>query len=211
MPRPSPSQTSSVIGRPILIILSGPSGVGKDAILAKMKEVHYPIHHVVTLTTRPRRPSEKDNIDYRFVSKEEFQHLKENDELLESAIVYGNYYGVPKQDVLDALQSGQDVLIKVDVQGAETIKKAVPQAVAIFLTPPSKDDLLTRLKHRSTESAQEVGIRLKAAEDEFNRLPSFDYVVVNYSGEIDRAVSAITSIISVEKGNFVNRKLNKEE
>jgi guanylate kinase len=211
MPRPSPSKISPGTGRPLLIILSGPSGVGKDAVLAKMKKVHFPIHHIVTLTTRSRRPSEKDNIDYRFVSKEEFLRLKENEELLESAIVYGNYYGVPRQDVLDALQAGQDVLVKVDVQGAETIKKAMPQAVAIFLTPPSKEDLLTRLKHRSTESAQEVGIRLKAAEDEFNRLPAFDYVVVNYWGEIDRAVSTINSILSIEKGSVGNRKLPKEE
>ena len=176
----------------------------------KMKEVHFPIHHVVTLTTRPRRPSEKDNIDYRFVSKEEFIRLKENDELLESGIVYGNYYGVPRQDVLDALQAGQDVLVEVDVQGAETIEESHAASGGVSLLH-LKGDFTDPVETPHTESVQEVGIRLKAAEDEFNRLPAFDYVVVNYWGEIDRAVSAINSIISIEKGSVGNRKLPKEK
>jgi guanylate kinase len=207
MLNPSPSQKTALSKQPILIILSGPSGVGKDAVLARMKEVNFPIHHVITLTTRARRPSETDNVHYRFVSRADFLQLKESHELLESATVYGNYYGVPKQDVMKALQSGRDVLVKVDVQGAETIKKAMPQAIAIFLSPPSKDDLLVRLKHRSTESGQELNTRLKAAEDEFSQLPSFDYVVVNYWGEIDHAVSAIKSIIAIEKGELGDTEL----
>jgi guanylate kinase len=204
MQKPSPKQPPVKVDKTLFIILSGPSGVGKDAVLARMKELGYPLRYVVTLTTRTRRPLEKDNIDYRFVSKEEFQQLERQHELLESATVYGNNYGVPKKDVIEAMEAGQDVLVKVDVQGAETIKKTMPQAVAIFLTPPSKNDLLTRLKQRSTESAQEVSVRLRAAEDEFNRLPSFDYVVVNYRGELDKAVSAIASIISIEKGGTGN-------
>ncbi len=175
-----------------------------------------PIHYVVTMTTRPRRPAEKDNIDYRFVSREEFIKLKDNNELLESATVYGNYYGVPKKDVTDNLEAGRDVLVKVDVQGAETIKKAMPQAVAIFLSPPSKEELFTRLKKRSTESETEMKVRLQAAEDEFRKLPSFDYVVVNYRGGIDRAVAAITSIITIEKygsarkGSILEDQLKKQ-
>ena len=200
MSRRSPSRPPSEADKPLLIILSGPSGVGKDAVLARMKDGQYPFHYVVTLTTRPRRPLEKDNVDYHFISIEEFQRLRQKGELLESAIVYGNWYGVPKRDVMEALDAGKDVLIKVDVQGAETIKKAMPQSVAIFLAPPSREDLLTRLRQRSTESDLDVVVRVQAAEDEFRKLPSFDYVVVNYGGEIDRAVSAIATIVSTEKG-----------
>jgi guanylate kinase len=199
MQKPSPNLAFSRSQRPLFVILSGPSGVGKDAVLAKMKETLFPIYYIVTMTTRPRRPAEKDKVDYQFVSKEEFLKLKQNNELLESANVYGNYYGVPKQDVVKNLEAGRDVLVKVDVQGVETIKKAMPQAVAIFLSPPSKDELLTRLKHRHTESEAEVRVRLQAAEDEFKQLPSFDYVVVNYRDELERAVSAIGSIIAIEK------------
>lgn len=189
------------MGQPLLIILSGPSGVGKDAVLARMKESRFPLHYVVTMTTRPQRRQEKDKVDYQFVSKEEFLRMKAANELLESALVYGNFYGVPKKDIVDALNAGQDVLVKVDVQGAETIKKAMPQAVAIFLVPPSRDELVSRLKQRSTETPEEMETRLKAAAKEFKQLPEFDYVVVNYRGELDRAVSSIVSIITTEKCN----------
>jgi len=199
MQRQSPDKEPSKAGKALLFILSGPSGVGKDAVLARMKEIKFPIHYIVTMTTRPRRPAEKENVDYQFASKEQFLTLKENNELLESATVYGNYYGVPKKDVMDKLAAGRDVVVKVDVQGAETIKKAIPQAVAIFLSSPSKDELFSRLKKRSTESETEMKVRLQAAEDEFRKLPSFDYIVMNYRGEIDRAVATIMSIIAVEK------------
>ncbi len=200
MPEPSP-EASSTGNRPLLVILSGPSGVGKDAVLARMKESRFPIHYVVTMTTRPRRPQEKNTVDYHFVSREEFLRLQGQNQLLESALVYGNYYGVPKQDVTDALNAGRDVMVKVDVQGAEAIKKAMPQAVAIFLVPPSREELLQRLKQRSTETVQDLETRSQAAVQEFDRLPSFDYVVVNYRGELDRAVSSIISIINTEKYN----------
>jgi len=203
MRRPSLSKNPLPAAKPLLIILSGPSGVGKDAVLAKMKEMEIPLHYIVTMTTRPRRPAEQDKIDYQFVSKEKFIRLQENNELLESATVYGNFYGVPKKDVTDNLKAGRDVLVKVDVQGAETIKKAMPQAVAIFLSPPSKDELFIRLKKRSTESDTEMKVRLQATEEEFRKLPSFDYVVVNHRGEIDRAVNTIMSIISTEKYNGI--------
>jgi guanylate kinase len=207
MPRRSPDRATSKVIRPLLIILSGPSGAGKDAVLSRMKETRYPLHYVVTLTTRPRRPQERDNVDYHFIAQEEFLRLQQNDELLESATVYGNWYGVPKKDVLEAMNAGKDVLVKVDVQGAETIKKIVPQAVAIFLSPPSMEDLLARLRLRSTESSLEVDVRIKAAEDEFSRLPSFDYLVVNRWGEIDKSVSDITDIIMTEKSRVMTGKL----
>jgi guanylate kinase len=200
MPKQPPSQpTASAIQKPVLVILSGPSGVGKDAVLARMKETGLPLHYVVTVTTRPQRPLEKNNVDYHFVNQDKFMELQKNNELLESANVYGNWYGVPRKDVVDALRAGQDTIVKVDVQGAENIKKVMPQAVTIFLSPPSREDLRTRLKKRSTESTDNLTLRLESAESEFEKVPIFDYVVVNSRDGIDRAVSDIAAIITTEK------------
>jgi len=185
--------------RPLLLVLSGPSGAGKDAVLTRLKELGLPLEFIVTVTTRPRRNSEKDNVDYHFISRESFQKMIEEKELLEWANVYGNWYGVPKQPVKQALDGGRDVLVKVDIQGATTIKKILPQAVFIFLTPPSKKELITRLKKRNTESASALALRLKTAEEEIEKLPMFDYVVVNKQGKIDRVVSEIKAIIVAEK------------
>ena len=164
-----------------------------------MRQSGYPFKFVVTLTTRPRRPQEEDGVDYRFVTDAGFQQLVKGDGLLEYARVYGNWYGVPSRDVNEAMEAGRDTLVKVDVQGAATIKKRLPQAVAIFLAPPSRDDLLARLRGRQTESAADLAVRAKAAEDEFDKLPLFDYVVISRSNEIDRAVSDIEAIILTEK------------
>jgi len=200
MPEQPPSKPpAAIIQRPVLVILSGPSGVGKDAVLARMKELGLSLHYVITMTTRPRRPLEKNNVDYCFVSHDEFLRLQKNKELLESANVYGNWYGVPRKDVMDALQAGKDTIIKVDVQGVEHIKQVMPWAVAIFLSPPSREDLEMRLQRRSTEPVNDLSLRLKSAESEFDKLPYFDYVVVNYQNEIDRAVSEIIAIINTEK------------
>ena len=193
--------------RPLLIVLSGPSGVGKDAVLARMKESGYPLQYIVTLTTRPRRPSEKNNIDYHFISIDRFQKMLENNELLEQANVYGNWYGVPKKEVKRALGKGQDTMVKVDIQGAASIKKILPQAIFIFLMPPSIEELQLRLKRRHTESPAELALRLKTAEEEIKQLPLFDYVVVNRWDEIDLAVSDIKAIITAEKCRINPREL----
>ena len=185
--------------RPLLIVLSGPSGVGKDAVLSRMKESGYPLKYVITLTTRRRRANEKNNVDYHFVSDKKFKEMIEKNELLEWANVYGNLYGVPKKEVKQALDQGQDVMVKVDIQGAATIKKILPQAVSIFLTPPSMEEILTRLKQRHTESPSDLELRLKTAEEEIKQLPKFDYAVVNRWSEIDLAVSDIEAIITAEK------------
>ena len=192
--------------RPLLIILSGPSGVGKDAVLTRLKESGYPLTFITTLTTRTQRANERDNVDYHFVSTKKFQEMLENGELLESAKVYDNWYGVPKITVKQALDRGEDTIIKVDVQGATTIKKIVPPAVFIFLMPPSLKDLTTRLKQRYTESPSALTLRLKTAEEEIKKLSLFDYVVVNNWGEIDQAVSEIEAIITAEK-----RRVNPRE
>jgi guanylate kinase len=184
---------------PLLIVLSGPSGVGKDAVLEGIKRRGYPLHYAVTATTRPRRKKETDGVDYHFVSKAEFENMIEKGELLEWANVYGNLYGVPKSELLEAMDEGKDMIVKVDVQGAASIKKAVPQAVFIFLAPPSMEDLNKRLKQRKTESSIDLEVRIKAAEKEMNSLPMFDYVVVNHRDGIRQAISQIESIITAEK------------
>jgi len=186
--------------KPLLIVLSGPSGVGKDAILTRMKESGYPAKFIVTLSTRTQRANEKNNVDYHFVSDKKFREMINNTELLEWANVYGNLYGVPREPVTRALDRGQDVVIKVDIQGAASIKKTLPQAITIFVIPPSMEDLKMRLKKRRTESSDELSLRMKTAEEEMKQLPQFDYTVVNKWGEIDLAVEEIKAIITTEKG-----------
>ena len=193
--------------RPLLIVFSGPAGAGKDAVLSRMKKLGYPLQYITTITTRPRRANEKNDIDYHFVSTERFQEMITRNELLERANVYGNWYGVPCQPVKQALDKGQDVILKVDIQGAATIKKILPQAVFIFLTPPSMEELATRLKQRHTESPFDLALRLKTAEEETKQLPLFDYVVVNKQGEIDQAVSEIEAIITAENRRVTHREI----
>lgn len=173
-----------------------------------MKESGYPFEYITTLTTRRRRPNEKDGVDYHFVSTEKFRAMMENNELLEYAHVYGNWYGVPRQSTKQALKAGRDTIVKVDVQGAANIKKLLPQAVFIFLMPPSIDDLLTRLKSRHTESAEELDLRLKTADTELKQLPLFDYTVINHWDKIDRAIDEINSIIAAEKSRVPPRQIS---
>lgn len=194
--------------RPLLIVLSGPSGVGKDAVLHYLKKSSPSFKFVTTVTTRPRRHNERDNTDYHFVSQEELAQLLKNHELLESANVYGNWYGVPKEPIREALKQGNDIIVKVDVQGAATIKKLAPQAVFIFLMPPSIDELANRLKQRYTESAESLAIRLQACENELKQIPRFDYVVINHRNQIENAVNEIKAIITAEKCRVQQREIN---
>ncbi len=182
---------------PLLIVLSGPSGVGKDAVLRGMKARRLPFHWVVTVTTRPRRPREKEGVDYRFLSDEQFGCMKEAGELLEWAQVYGHWYGVPRDTVKHALDRGQDTLLKIDVQGATTVKGLVPEAVLIFLSPPRIEDLLDRLRRRHTDPPQQLALRLKKSQDEMGCIPLFDHVVVNDHMEV--AIDCILDIIAAEK------------
>ncbi len=193
--------------RPLLIVLSGPSGAGKDAILNRMRELKHPIEFITTVTTRPRRATERDNIDYHFVSVERFQELLKQGGFLEWANVYGNYYGVPRQPVKMALERQQDVIVKVDIQGAASIKKIAPQAVFIFLVTPTLEELKNRLTQRQTESPFDLSLRLETAEKEMEQLYLFDYLVINYRDRIDQAVSDITSIIRAEKCRLVPRDI----
>jgi guanylate kinase len=181
------------------MVVSGPSGAGKDALLNRLRETDCPLQYITTLTTRPKRAKERDNIDYHFVSSAKFQEMIENDELLEWSNVYGNLYGVPRKPVREALQGGQDTIVKVDIQGAATIKKILPEAVFIFLIPPSLEELTTRLTQRRTESPFDLARRIKTAQQEIAQLSLFDYLIISNRGEIDRAVEQVKAIITAEK------------
>lgn len=187
-----------VHSQPLLIVISGPSGAGKDTILQRMKERELPFHFVVTATTRPRRENETHGRDYFFVSKEEFAHMIDKDELIEYAIVYGDYKGIPKQQVRDALASGKDVIMRIDVQGAETVRKLAPEAVLIFITVDSEEELLTRLRERKTETADALVLRMATARKELQRVGAFDYVVLNRDFHLDETVDTIRAIIQAE-------------
>jgi guanylate kinase len=192
---------------PLLVVLTGSSGVGKDVTLARMKEQGVPFHYVITVTTRAQRPGEIDGTHYTFLSRQEYERMRANGELLEHAQVYGNYYGIPRSQVVDALKSGTDVIMKPDVQGARKIKELEPDAVVIFLAPPSMDELGLRLYYRKTEDLKELATRLMLAGQEKQALSDFDYVVVNHHKRLDETVEAIKAIIQAEKCRVHPRKI----
>ena len=184
--------------QPLLIVISGPSGVGKDALIRRLKERRQPFHFVVTATDRPPRADEVHMQDYQFVSTEEFRGMIERDELLEHAVVYGQYKGIPKPQVRAALASGRDVIMRLDVQGARTVRRLVPGAVLIFLSASSEEELEARLRRRQGDSPEQIEARIRVAKEELRRLAEFDYLVVNRDGELDRAVDAVLAIIQAE-------------
>ena len=192
---------------PLLIVISGPSASGKDSVLRKLKERDLPLHFVVTVNTRSPRPDEKDGVDYVFISKARFDEMKANAELLEDAKVYNDYKGVPREQVQKAMASGKDVLMRLDVQGAATIREALPDAILIFLTISSEQKLLERLKSRKTESEADIELRLATAREEFKRVEEFDYVVVNREDRLDEAVDKIVAIIGTEHQRVNPRKV----
>lgn len=187
------------IPHPLLIVISGPSGVGKDATLNKLQEVGHPFHFVVTATTRPIRPNEVDGVDYHFLSEGDFAEMIENDELLEYAVVYGDYKGIPKEQVRQALASGKDVVMRIDVQGAETIRQLVPNAISIFLNAETEEELIRRLRDRKTEPEGKLKMRIATARQELKRIHEFDYTVVNRLNSLDETVQDVLSIVRAEK------------
>ena len=190
-----------------MMVVSGPSGVGKDAVLTRLRERRYPVHIVVTATTRAMRPTERDGVDYIFLDEATFERKVAEDGFLEWAMVYGNRYGVPKDQVSDALASGKDVIIKADVQGAETMKRLNPEAVFVFVAPPSMEELERRLRDRRSEPTVDLKRRLETARLEMERLPMFDYVVVNENGAIDEAAQALEAIMRAERWRYPRRRL----
>lgn len=184
--------------QPLLIVLSGPSGVGKDTVLQRMKELQLPFHFVVTATSRPKRKGEIDGVDYFFVSADDFVAMIERDELLEHALVYDEHKGIPRQQVQDAFASGQDVIMRIDVQGAETICQLYPEALLIFLSTQNEGELIARLKARRTESEEKLQLRIETAREELHKVELFDYYVVNADDQLDATVDAILAIIASE-------------
>ena len=184
---------------PLLVVLSGPSGVGKDAALDALKLLDRPWRFVVTATTRPQRPGEQDGVDYIFLETAAFLKMKERDDLFESAQVYDYWYGVPRNQVRQGLQDGKDVILKVDVQGADTVRGLAPDALFIFMIPSSLDELRSRLTKRMTEKPSEIDLRLSIAQSELGRVGEFDYRVVNREGQLEQAVAEIDAIITAEK------------
>lgn len=193
---------------PLLVVISGPSGVGKDMTLDRMKELGYPFYFVVTATTRPKRPSEIHGSDYFFISMSEFAEMIEQGELLEYAIVYGDYKGIPKAQVRQALASNKDVIMRIDVQGAATIRNLVPDAILIYLSAESEEALVRRLRERKTEPEEQLKMRIATARQEIKKLDIFDYVVINAEGRLDDTCRKIAAIITAEKCRVHQRKIS---
>jgi len=192
---------------PLLIVLSGPSGVGKDTVIHGINDRLLPIHFVVTATTRAMREGEREGEDYFFVSRDEFERMIAQGELLEYALVYGEYKGIPKQQVREALCSGKDVMLRIDVQGAATIHAMCPEAVLIFLTVKDEDELERRLRMRKSETAEKLKLRIETAKGEMRRVNEFDYVVENEDDQLKDTLDAIEAIIKAEHHRVYPRKV----
>lgn len=184
---------------PLLVIVSGPSGVGKDAALRRMQELRRQFHFLVTNTTRPRRADEIEGVDYHFVTKEKFAEMEQRGDFLERAVVYGYDYGNSRSEVSAALARGQDVIMRIDVQGAASIRRILPDAIFIMLLPPSFDTLEARIRKRRTEPEEYLQIRLHAARLEMNEVEKFDYAIVNEDNALDETADLIYAIIRAEK------------
>jgi len=192
---------------PLLIVISGPSGVGKDTILQHLKKRRVPFHFVVTAASRPARPGEVNGTDYHFVSAAEFARMIEDDELLEYALVYGEYKGVPIDQVRQAFSSGKDVIMRLDVQGAARIRQLAPEAVLVFIVAGSEEELVQRLRARRTEKPDAIDTRVATARQELQRIGEFDYCVVNPQGNVGAAVDGILAIINAEHARVHQRQV----
>jgi guanylate kinase len=192
---------------PLLIVISGPSGAGKDSVVQRMQERGFPFHFVVTATDRPPRDGEVHGKDYYFYSTEEFEDMITNGELLEHAWVYGQHKGIPRAHILEALSSGQDVVMRIDVQGVATIMSKIPGAITVFLTCESEEELVARLRDRRADSEEQLRERLAAAVKEMARIPEFNYVVVNRHCKLDAAVDDVLDIVRAEQCRAVPGKI----
>ena len=197
--------------RPLLIVISGPSGVGKDTVIERMRQVMPDSYYAVTATTRERRPGEIDGVHYHFHPREEFEQEVAAGQFLEHATVYGNLYGVPKAPVRQALRRGKDVVVKVDPQGAQTIRRIAPEALLIFLLPPGMGELARRLRSRKTDDPEALSRRISIASREIAMNGIFDYFVINESDQVDEAVERIQQIINVEKLRIHPREVDLPE
>jgi guanylate kinase len=188
-----------VKGGPLLFVISGPSGVGKDTVLKEMRlrSASRPRHYVVTYKSRDARPGEIDGVDYHFVGDERFAELLEQNAFLETAEVYGQWSGTPRSEVDIPFSRGEDVVLKVDVQGARSVRERIPDAVTIFLEPESLEVLQRQLKDRNTEKPKELETRLAAVPGEMEERDQFDYVVINHYGQAAATADEIERIIEL--------------
>ena len=201
---------TTVAGTPgaMLVIVSGPSGVGKDTVIQSMRRIPTkpPRYFVVTCTTRPRRDYEVDGEHYHFLEEAEFARRRAENGFLEANLVHGFWYGTPREQVRQALVGGRDAILKIDVQGAAVVKQKVPEALLVFLVPPSMEDLFARLQTRATETADQLDVRQRNAALELARQEDYDYVVLNDTGQVDRTAARVDEIIRAEKADHPDRR-----
>jgi len=188
-------------GRGILLVVAGPSGVGKGTMIAGLRERHPRVEWSISCTTREPREGEVDGRDYHFVSSEEFARMRREGELLEWAVVHGtHFYGTPRAPVEDALEDGRDIVLEIDFQGARSVRHALPEAVLVFVAPPSARALAERLARRNTEDAEAVVRRLRSARIEFGHIGMFQFLIVN--DVLEDAVDALEAIYVAEKSRL---------
>lgn len=192
---------------PRIFIISGPSGVGKDSVIEQLRETFPSAQYVVTATTRPVRPGEIDGVHYVFLTKDEFLSRIEQNDFIENATVYDNHYGVPRSPIVEGLAEGRDVIIKVDVKGAATLRRLIKNTISIFLAPESMEALLTRLRDRKTDDPDVLMKRFKTASAELNEVKKFDYIVFNEAGKLDDAVQRICEIVNVERSRVTRPEI----
>ncbi|MCR4419975.1 MAG: guanylate kinase [Clostridia bacterium] len=185
------------MGRGLLLVVSGPSGAGKGTVCRELRRRVPSLKYSISATTRPPRPGEQQGVDYYFVSEEEFLRFRAENRLLEWARIHDHYYGTPRQPVVEALTRGEDILLEIDVQGAKQVKEGLPEAVTVFLLPPSYQELCRRLRTRGTEDAEQIGRRLQVARGEMEEAVHYDYLVVN--DYVNLAADRIEAIILAEK------------
>jgi len=190
------------LARPRLIVISGPSGVGKDTVIDRMRALYSDMFFAVTATSRDQRPGEVDGEHYYFYTREQFAQQLAAGEFIEWAEVYGNFYGVPKAPIREALANGRDAIVKVDTQGAQTFRRLAPGGIFIFIAPPSIDELARRLRSRKTDDAAALSRRLRTAQRELATVEHFDYVVFNESEREDTTVAQIIAILSAERSRL---------
>jgi guanylate kinase len=201
-----PIDFNVLIQKPLMIVISGPSGVGKDSVIHEMMNRKLPIHFVITANTRLPRPDEKEGVDYFFVSKERFQEMIERGELIEYSQVYEDFKGVPKRQVEQAFSSNKDVIMRLDVQGAEKIRKLYPAALLIFLVPATEHEWIERFKGRYGEPPKDLNVRIKKAKEELLKIPIFDFVVVNPQDRLNEAVDVVEAIIKAEHHRIQSKR-----
>ena len=195
-----------MLGKGLLVVISGPSGAGKGTLCKVLLERNKELKLSVSCTTRSPRAAEREGINYFFITKDKFDEMKEKDEFLEYAEVYGNYYGTPMSYVNKVLEEGKDVILEIDIQGALKVKNKYPDGVFIFIMPPTMDELKNRIKKRGSETEESLLRRFKAAFEELNYISSYNYVVIN--DIIDSAVNKLESIISAERCRVDRVKAN---